>query len=444
MFPHVISDYREADATHLLIDVEGIDIGHAADIVYHGHEARLEVGALDFILAAEAAYDLLGVEAVGVDGGGDQRLHERLHQDVASQLHVQHGLALIDLLVGELRAAVVGLAHRRLHMVQQTALKRAVENLPLVADEGLHALMLQLVDRTGPHVYYLLVLIGDALVGNPLQDLVALAVVEESQQGLAGLVESEDLQLVRVLDIHNLVADVVGGLDEIHQGMAGEAKRLALGREPFDAQLAGDVQIAPQLTMEEAELGVGAGLFRHEGVLHDAGQHGVGHQESSRPSAKKMVGEQAEGVGVALKVGDVAPELRRYFVSQGCALALGEESLYGLFPRMAEGRVAHVVGQTGSGDDGAYLLEERAAQLGVQHHEPSGDVVAQGVSHGGDLQGMGQPVVYEDASRQGKHLCLVLHSPKGGREHQAVVVALEFGPLLMHFRVVAFLPETLV
>ena len=124
---------------------------------------------------------------------------------------------------------MVSLAHRRLHVVQQTALKLAVENLPLVADKGLHALMLQLVDRTGPHVYNLLVLVGDALVGNPLQDLVALAVVEESQQGLAGFVESEELQLVRVLNIHDLVADVVGGLDEIHQGMAGEAKRLALG-----------------------------------------------------------------------------------------------------------------------------------------------------------------------------------------------------------------------
>ena len=156
------------------------------------------------------------------------------------------------------------------------------------------------------------------------------------------------------------------------------------------------------------------------------------------------MGEQTECVGVALKVGDVAPELRRYFASQGCTLALGEESLYGLFPRVAEGRVAHVVGQAGSGDDGAYLLEECAAQLGVQHHEPAGDVVAQGVAHGGDLQGMGQPVVYEDASRQGKHLCLVLHSPERSREHQAVVVALEFGPLLVHFGVVAFLPETLV
>ena len=105
----------------------------------------------------------------------------------------------------------------------------------------------------------------------------ALAVVEESQQGLAGLIERENLQFVRVLNIRNLVADVVGGLHEIHQGMPGKAQWLAFGREPADAQLAGNGLIAPQLTMEEAELGVGTRLFRHVGVLHDAGQHGVGH-----------------------------------------------------------------------------------------------------------------------------------------------------------------------
>ena len=39
-----ISDNREGDAADLLVFVEGIDVGHATDVVDDGHEAGLEVG----------------------------------------------------------------------------------------------------------------------------------------------------------------------------------------------------------------------------------------------------------------------------------------------------------------------------------------------------------------------------------------------------------------
>ena len=444
MFPHVISDDRQADATHLLIDVECIDIGHAANIVDHGHEARLQVGTLYLILAAEAADDLLGVEAVGIDGGVDQRLHQRLHELIATQLHIQHGLALIDLLVGEPGAAAVGLAHRWLYVVDQTALKRAVENLPLVADEGLHTLMLQLVHGTSPHINHLLVLVGDTLVGNALENLLLLGSVEESQKGPACLFKAENLQFVGVLYVHDLIADVVGGLHEIYQRMPGKAERLAFGRELTDAQLAGYGLITTQLTMEETELSMVAGLLRHEGIFHDTCQHGIGHQESPRPSAEEMMGEQPEGVGVALKVGDVAPKFGRYFAAQHGTLALGEKSLYGLLARMAKRRITHVVGQTGRGDDSTDLFKERSAEFGVNHHEPAGDVVAQGMSHGGDFQRMGQPVMHKDAAREGKHLGLVLHPSKGSGEDQTVVISLELGSFLVHLRMAVLLSESLI
>ena len=329
-------------------------------------------------------------------------------------------------------------------MVQQTALKRAVKDLLLVADKGLHTLMLQLVHGTGPHVYNLLVLVGDALVGYPFLDLVALAIVEESQQGLAGLIKRENLQFVRVLNIHNLVADVVGGLHEIHQGMPGKAQWLAFGREPADAQLASDGLIAPQLTMEEAELSMVAGLLRHKGIFHDTGQHGVGHQESTRPSSQEMMGEQAKGVGIAFKVGDVAPEFGRHLVVQRSPLALGEKGLYGLLARMPKRRITHVVGQTGRGDDSADLFKERSAEFGVQHHEPAGDVVAQGVAHGGNFQRMGQPVVHKDAARERKHLGLVLHPSKWSGEDQTVVISLKLGSFLVHLRMAVLLSESLI
>lgn len=51
--------YRQTDAIYLLVDVESIYIGHAADIVYYCHDAGLEVVGVDFVLAAHSAYKLL-------------------------------------------------------------------------------------------------------------------------------------------------------------------------------------------------------------------------------------------------------------------------------------------------------------------------------------------------------------------------------------------------
>ena len=69
----------KADAIDLLIDVEGIDVGHATDIVYHRHDALFQVGVVDVILAAHSANELLGVEASRADGGIDEDCHEGCH-----------------------------------------------------------------------------------------------------------------------------------------------------------------------------------------------------------------------------------------------------------------------------------------------------------------------------------------------------------------------------
>ena len=53
------SDDGEGDAANLLVDIEGIDIGHATDIVDDGHEAGLEVWTVDVVLTADAPDELL-------------------------------------------------------------------------------------------------------------------------------------------------------------------------------------------------------------------------------------------------------------------------------------------------------------------------------------------------------------------------------------------------
>ena len=43
-------DDGQRDAVNLLIDIEGIDVGHARNIVYDSHEARLKVVSIDVVL----------------------------------------------------------------------------------------------------------------------------------------------------------------------------------------------------------------------------------------------------------------------------------------------------------------------------------------------------------------------------------------------------------
>ena len=146
------------------------------------------------------------------------------------------------------------------------------------------------------------------------------------------------------------------------------------------------------------------------------------------------MGEQAESIGITLEVYDVLPlpgrdaiaRLRANVILQEQPAAFTKVGSYSRLATMTEGRVAHVVSKAGGRDDVAQFCEMRTVELRVILQDESADVVAQAAPHTADLEAMRQPVVHEDAARQGKDLRLVLQTPEGGRENQAVVVALEF------------------
>ncbi len=50
---------RQTDSVDLLIDVERIDVGHAADVINYRHDALLQILVLYIILAAYPAQELL-------------------------------------------------------------------------------------------------------------------------------------------------------------------------------------------------------------------------------------------------------------------------------------------------------------------------------------------------------------------------------------------------
>ena len=79
---------------------------------------------------------------------------------------------------------------------------------------------------------------------------------EEAEQKSLGLVVREQFELVGILDVHYLVADVVGSLHQVDQRMACVFRRFALGRLAYYAQFIGDFPESVPLRDEEAELAV--------------------------------------------------------------------------------------------------------------------------------------------------------------------------------------------
>ena len=113
--------------------------------------------------------------------------------------------------------------------------------------------------------------------------LLALEKAEEEVDGLAG---REDAELVGVLDVHDLVADVVRRLDQVDERVAGEA-----AVEVGDAQLVGDAEVGGLFALEEAELAAAAGQRGGVGILDDRGERAVCERESALSTAHETVGE---------------------------------------------------------------------------------------------------------------------------------------------------------
>ena len=122
------------------------------------------------------------------------------------------------------------------------------------------------------------------------------------------LLKGEDFKFVGIFDVHDLITNIIGRLDKVDQWVAGETHAAVALLQLSDAQVAGNPEIDVLLAVEKAEFPF---LARHGGgigIFHDGGQCGIGQHESSVAPALEAVGEQAEGIGVALEMGDVAPE----------------------------------------------------------------------------------------------------------------------------------------
>src|SRR3712207_5067429 len=191
--PLVGLDYRQTYTVYLLIDVEGKHVGHTAYIVDNGHDARLQVVAVDVVLAAKPTNELLAVELLGVHGSLDEGLHERFHNLVTAQFDVENGLTSIDSPERNFRTMLVSLIYLLAGVADEAAFKGAVEDLVFMFDEGLYTLCFEQAYGTGAHVDHLFVGIGKSFVDDASTYALLGGVVEVIEQQLFGLSEAENL-----------------------------------------------------------------------------------------------------------------------------------------------------------------------------------------------------------------------------------------------------------
>ena len=138
---------------------------------------------------------------------------------VAGQLDINDILAMIYLTIGCTFALLVSTAWQVVDVLDEGILKSPAQDGMLVLDKDADTLLFQIVDDARPEIDNLLVDIIDQL-SHALLNMFLLFGREIGEKELLGLLCCQYLEFVCILDIHNLVAYIVGCLDKIYKGVA--------------------------------------------------------------------------------------------------------------------------------------------------------------------------------------------------------------------------------
>ena len=364
-------DDGEAHAVEFTVEIEGIDVRHAGDVVEHGHEAVVETRGTDLILTRDAVEEQLGVGPVGVHGSFHHLVYEGGHDAETGELDIDDILAVVNMAIADIDALLIGAPRNVRDMLDERSLEASLEDFLFCGDESSYAFAFEGVDDAGAEIDDLLVDVIDVQTREVAMDFVASLRREIGHEELACVGGGEDLEFVGILDVHNFVADVVGCLNEVGERKAYVAKRSGRRRQAKNAQFIGDAQVILAFGIEESEFLMVAGKVAAEGIFDDAGKRAIGHDESAGPTPLEVVGEEAEGVGIAVEMDDVVPLRRREPIAglgvairlQPPTVALAEIRGYGTLAGMPERRIAEVVGEACRADDATHFVEMSVAQL---------------------------------------------------------------------------------
>ena len=108
-------------------------------------------------------------------------------------------------------------------MVDEASFKFSFQNLFFIVYKGLHAFADKQSDNAGTQIGYLF--IGVTYYLHRFEPVCLALFREIRKKQLFGFLCSQNFQFVSILNIHHLVADVIGGFHQIDQRVAGIFQR---------------------------------------------------------------------------------------------------------------------------------------------------------------------------------------------------------------------------
>lgn len=242
--------HRELLAVDFSVEIEGKYVGHAREIVEDGHDAGGKVGGVQLILRRDLFEQELCVFFLGREHGIAHEFEERIDDVIARKFDVHHFFGVVNVFARHGFAVAIGVVEPIGEATNERTGEGTGQNLGLMLHKGLHASAFEGVDHARAEEFDLVARVG--VFGIGAAQLFALGFVEKAEVEFDGVLGGEQTKLVRVFDIHDFVADIVGGFDEINQRMARIADAVARLLETGNAQPVEDAEKGVALGREEA------------------------------------------------------------------------------------------------------------------------------------------------------------------------------------------------
>lgn len=444
----------------------GVLVGHAGDEIQHP-----QIGDVQVILTARRmpAHELQGLlflvgEPSGIAdaamAGRDERIQQALVDAVGTDLQRRLVAVLEDAFVEDLfGTGHVGPYVFRGH-VHERAFAFPAHDALVLGGEGLEQARGHMADDAGPHIP------GPLPVGAHIFQPLRIEFQAGGQRlhHLQDVRQRDDVQLAGVFHVHDAVAGIVGRFGQQGKRMPGKVAPARL-----QAQGAEHILEDGGLGLIVVELALAAtrtGLPGIPGIFDHAGQRGIGEPEPALIAVVLHHVDHPEALGVAVEATEVALLRLLQRVHIDVVGRIPEPVADGELARMAERRIADIVGQAGGLQD---LAGEFRRGI-IRQLAPAAQKIAchgaQRTPHAADFQRMAETRVDMVVTHQRMHLRLpgqtpertgiddavpVLQKRAAGRVqlfeiHTAAPVAQgkeQFAPLFLKIHGTSRVPETM-
>ena len=233
--------------------------------------------------------------------------------------------------------------------------------------------------------------------------------------------------LVGVFDVHDEVADVIGGFHQVGKRVAVPGLAAVAARRDAEGGIEGG-EVGKVILIDTVffvRTAVGG-----RWIFAGSSKGGGGEAQTAVVIRAFEAVHDAESVCVAFnaeQVGALCVVVEA--VENARSVGAGEIVAHRLFAEVAKGRVADIVRQAGGSDDVANVsgMDAVRSEFGIFRDEAGTDAAAETAPDTGDFQRVGESGADVVVFFQREDLGFVFHAAESGGKDEAVAVALEIG-----------------